>query len=174
MLASLPAADLKRIRSGLELVPLALNTVVYEDGEKSKYAYFPANCIVSLVHVMRNGDSAEIAMIGNEGIVGPALFMGWATTPNRAVVQSAGSAWRISAETLKGEFGGDGPVQGLLLRFTRALLTQITQTAACYRHHTIDQQLCRWLLVFLDRVNGNELRMTQELMGEINFSNLDV
>jgi CRP-like cAMP-binding protein len=167
LLASLPAADFKRVQSRLELVPMPLDSVIYDNGGISNYAYFPADCIVSLLHNMQNGDSAEIAMVGNDGVVGIALFMGGATMPNRAIVQGAGHAWRISAETLKAEFKRAGPMQYLLLRYTQALITQMAQTAACYRHHTIDQQLCRWLLLSLDRVDGNELRMTQELIANM-------
>ena len=167
ILASLPAADLKRIQSHLELVPLPLGTVVYENGGITKHAYFPADSIVSLLHVMENGDSAEIAMIGNDGIVGIALFMGGATMPNRAVVQGGGHAWRIPAEILKSEFKRAGPMQFILLRYTQALITQMAQTAACDRHHTIDQQLSRWLLLSLDRVSNGELRMTQELIANM-------
>jgi CRP-like cAMP-binding protein len=167
LLASLPDADLKRVQSRLELVPLPLNRIVYENGEISNYAYFPADCIVSLLNVMQNGDPAEIAMVGNEGVVGLALFMGGTTMPHRAVVQAAGSAWRIPAKTLKTEFERAGPMQHLLLRYTQALIAQITQTAACYRHHSIDQQVCRWLLLSLDRLNGNELNITHEVMANM-------
>jgi CRP-like cAMP-binding protein len=167
LLATLPAADFKRLQPHLELVPMPLGTVVYENGGISKFAYFPTDSIVSLLHVMENGDSAEIAMVGNDGVVGIALFMGGATMPSRAVVQGGGHAWRMPAEILKTEFKRAGPMQYLLLRYTQALITQMAQTAACYRHHTIDQQLCRWLLLSLDRLANNEIRMTQELIANM-------
>ena len=167
LLASLPAADYKRISARLEVVPLSLGEVLYENGEISKYAYFPADCIVSKLYVMENGDSAEIAMVGREGIVGIAVFMGGITMPGRAVVQNAGNAYRIRAELIKDEFKRGGVVQDLLLRYTQALITQMAQTAACYRHHSIEQQLCRWLLLCIDRLPSNVLNMTQELIASM-------
>jgi CRP-like cAMP-binding protein len=164
LLASLPAAEYKRVVAALDLIHMPLGMVLYGDRKASKHAYFPLDCIVSLLHIMRNGDSAEIAMIGREGIVGVSVFMGGATTPSRAVVQSAGHAYRIPAETIREEFRLGGPLQYLLLRSTQALLTQMAQTAACNRHHSIDQQLCRWLLLSIDRLPSNELYMTQELI----------
>ncbi|MGH8641987.1 MAG: Crp/Fnr family transcriptional regulator [Burkholderiales bacterium] len=167
LLASLPAADYKRLAAGLDLVPMKLGAVVYENGDIANYAYFPLDCIVSLLSVMENGDSAEIAMVGREGIVGVSVFMGGASAPSRAVVQSAGDAYRIPADQMKVEFRRGGPIQYLLLRYTQALITQMAQTAACNRHHTIEQQLCRWLLLSLDRLPTGDLRMTQELIANM-------
>ncbi|NEV65399.1 Crp/Fnr family transcriptional regulator, partial [Thiorhodococcus minor] len=156
----------------LELVRLPLGMALYESGEGLSHVYFPTDAIVSLLYVMEDGASAEIAVVGNEGIVGIALFMGGETVPNRAVVQSAGYAYRLKGQVLKREFarfGGrrHGTLQPLLLRYTMALLTQMAQTAVCNRHHTIDQQLCRWLLLSLDRLPSNELQMTQELIANM-------
>jgi CRP-like cAMP-binding protein len=148
-------------------VPLSLGRAVYESGGKLDYIYFPTDCIVSLLYVMRDGASAEIAVVGHEGLVGVALFMGGESTPSRAVVQSAGAAYRLASKTLKREFEHAGPLQHLLLRYTQALITQMAQTAVCNRHHAIDQQLCRWLLLSLDRLSGNELVMTQELIANM-------
>jgi len=167
LLASLPAADHARLLSELELVPMPLGWSVYESGGHQGYVYFPTDCIVSLLYVMENGSSAEMAVTGNEGVVGIALFMGGETTPSRAVVQSAGHAYRLKAAVLKREFEHGGALQHLLLRFTQALITQMSQTAVCNRHHSVVQQLCRWLLLSMDRLPGNELRMTQELIANM-------
>jgi len=167
LLASLPAADYARLLSELELVPMPLGWSVYESGGHQGYVYFPTNSIVSLLYVMENGASAEMAITGNEGVVGIALFMGGETTPSRAVVQSAGHAYRLKAAVLKREFEHGGALQHLLLRFTQALITQMSQTAVCNRHHSVVQQLCRWLLLSMDRLPGNELRMTQELIANM-------
>jgi len=146
---------------------MALGDVVYESGSRQDYVYFPTTAIVSLLYVMADGASAEIAVVGNDGMVGIALFMGGETTPSRAIVQSAGSAFRLSGQLLKREFARAGPMQHLLLHFTQALLTQMAQTAVCNRHHSVDQQLCRWLLLSLDRLPSNELAMTQELIANM-------
>ncbi|MGA8146577.1 MAG: Crp/Fnr family transcriptional regulator [Gallionellaceae bacterium] len=167
LLAALPADVYERMSLHLELVPMPLGEVIYESGEQLRYVYFPTNCIVSLLYVMENGASAEIAVIGNEGIVGLALFMGGETMPNRAVVQSAGYAYRLRAPLVKQEFGLNGPLLRLLLRYTQALITQMAQTAVCNRHHSLDQQLCRWLLLSLDRLDSNQLVMTQELIANM-------
>jgi len=167
LLASLPAADYARLLSELELVPMPLGWSVYESGGHQEYVYFPTNSIVSLLYVMENGASAEMAITGNEGVVGIALFMGGETTPSRAVVQSAGHAYRLKAAVLRTEFEHGGALQHLLLRFTQALITQMSQTAVCNRHHSVVQQLCRWLLLSMDRLPGNELRMTQELIANM-------
>jgi len=151
----------------MELVTLPLGRALYESGDKLRHVFFPTTAIVSLLYVMENGASAEIAVIGNEGIVGIALFMGGETMPNRAVVQSKGQAYRLPGELLKREFNRGGPLQHLLLRYTLAMLTQMAQTAVCNRHHTVDQQLCRWLLLSLDRLSTNELTMTQELIANM-------
>ena len=151
----------------LERVPLPLGMVVYESGGTQGHVYFPTSAIVSLLYVLADGASAEIAVTGNEGLVGIALFMGGETTPSRAVVQSAGEGMRIRASLLKKEFESGGELQHLLLRYTQALITQMTQTAVCNRHHSVDQQLCRWLLMMLDRLPGNELVMTQELIANM-------
>jgi len=163
----LPAADYARLLPDLELVALPLGRAVYESGGKLDYIYFPTDGIVSLLYVMRDGATAEIAVVGHEGLVGIALFMGGESTPSRAVVQSAGTAYRLASNTLKREFEHAGPLQHLLLRYTQALITQMAQTAVCNRHHAIDQQLCRWLLLSLDRLSGNELVMTQELIANM-------
>ena len=167
LLESLPDAEWMRWKPVLEQVELPLGRVLYESGSKLSHVYFPTTAIVSLLYVMENGASAEIAVVGNEGIVGVSLFMGGETTPSRAVVQSAGQGFRLSAERLKAEFNLAGPVLHLLLRYTQALLTQMAQTAVCNRHHSLDQQLCRWLLLSLDRLHGNELVMTQELIANM-------
>jgi CRP-like cAMP-binding protein len=167
LLDSLPEAEWKRWEPLLEKVDLPLGTVLYESGLALSHVYFPTTAIVSLLYVMEDGASAEIAVVGNEGIVGVSLFMGGETTPSRAVVQSAGQGYRLSAERMKTEFNLAGPVLHLLLRYTQALLTQMAQTAVCNRHHSLDQQLCRWLLLSLDRLQGNELVMTQELIANM-------
>jgi len=164
LLAALPEAEWERWLPHLEFIDLPLGRVLYESGDTMNHAYFPTTALVSLLHVMENGASAEIAVAGFEGIVGISLFMGGDSTPSRAVVQSAGHAWRIKASVMKQEFNRSGPVMHLLLRYTQALLTQMAQTAVCNRHHTLDQQLCRWLLLSLDRLHSNELAMTQELI----------
>ena len=146
---------------------MPLGQVMYEAGVTLKYVYFPTTAIVSLLGVMENGASAEIAVVGNEGIVGVSLFMGGDSTPSRGVVQSAGKGYRLAAQLMKNEFNKAGPVLHLLLRYTQALITQMSQTAVCNRHHSLDQQLCRWLLLSLDRLQGNELVMTQELIANM-------
>ena len=167
LLAALPSADYKRLRPELEHVRLELGQALYESGSGQAYVYFPTDSIVSLLYVMKNGSSAEIAVVGNEGVVGIALFMGGETTPSRAVVQSAGFAYRFRDSLLKIEFERGGALQHLLLRYTQALITQMSQTAACNRHHAVEQQLCRWLLLSLDRLHSNELTMTQELIANM-------
>jgi CRP-like cAMP-binding protein len=151
----------------LEIVPLHLGQVLYESGATLSHVYFPTTTIVSLLYVTENGESAEIAIVGNEGIVGISLFMGGESTTSRAVVQSAGQAFRLKAQALKDEFNQGGPLMHLLLRYTQALITQMAQTAVCNRHHTLDQQLCRWLLLSLDRLRGMDLVMTQELIANM-------
>jgi CRP-like cAMP-binding protein len=163
----LPGAVRDRWLSQLEFVELALGDVVYEPGATLSHVYFPTTAIISLLYVMENGESAEIAVVGNEGIVGVSLFMGGKSTPSRAVVQSAGTGLRLKAEILEEEFNQGGPVLHLLLRYTQALLTQMAQTAVCNRHHSLDRQLCRWLLLSLDRLESNELIMTQELIANM-------
>jgi CRP-like cAMP-binding protein len=167
LLAALPAADYERLLPHLEIVQLPLGWPVYESGSAQKYEYFPTDSIVSLLYVMENGSSAEIAVVGNEGMVGISLFMGGDTTPSRAVVQSAGEGYRITASILKTEFALGAELQHLSLRYTQALITQMAQTAVCNRHHSVDQQLCRWLLLSLDRLPSNELTMTQELIANM-------
>jgi CRP-like cAMP-binding protein len=167
LLAALPAAEFERLSPHLELVPMPLGEVLYEPGVSMQHVYFPTTSIVSLLYVMEDGASAEIAVVGNEGILGVALFMGGETTPSRAVVQSAGHGYRLKSRLLKEEFVRGGPVMQLLLRYTQALITQMAQTAVCNRHHSVDQQLCRWLLLSLDRLTGSELTMTQELIGNM-------
>ena len=164
---ALPAEDFERLQPHLELVPLPLGWVVYESGAAQDHLYFPTSAIVSLLYILENGTSAEIAVVGNDGAVGIALFMGGETTPSRAVVQSAGEGYRLSARVLKQEFDLGGAFQPLLLRYTQALITQMAQTAVCNRHHTVDQQLCRWLLLSLDRLASNELVMTQQLIANM-------
>jgi CRP-like cAMP-binding protein len=167
LLAALPAADFKRLLPHLKLVPLPLGEVLYESGIMLRHVYFPTESIVSLLYVMSDGSSAEIAVVGNEGVIGVSLFMGGETTPSRAVVQSAGHAFRLPGQVLKDEFSRAGAMQHLLLRYTQALITQMAQTAVCNRHHSLDQQLCRWLLLSLDRLNSNQLLMTQELIANM-------
>jgi len=167
LVAGLPDAEWRRWLPHLEPVDLALGQVIYESGDTLSHAYFPTTAIVSMLYVMQDGDSAEIAVIGSEGVVGISLFMGGGSTPSRAVVQNAGQGFRISAQTLKAEFERSLPVSHLLLRYTQALISQMTQTAACNRHHTLDQQLCRWLLLSLDRHSGNELVMTRKLISNM-------
>jgi len=167
LLAALPPADYERLLPHLELVPLPLGWAVYEAGGHLGYVYFPTTSIVSLLYVLENGASAEIAVTGNDGLVGIALFMGGESTPSRAVVQSAGHAYRLKAAMLKSEFRQGGRLQYLALRYTQALITQMAQTAVCNRHHSVEQQLCRWLLLSLDRLPSNELVMTQELIANM-------
>lgn len=167
LLGALPDADLKRWLPDLELIELPLGKVLYESSGVEKNVYFPTSGIVSLLYVMKNGDAAEIAVIGNEGIVGISLFMGGNSTPSRAVVQSGGKGFRLKAQIMKDDFDRFGPVTHLLLRYTQALITQISQTAVCNRHHSLDEQLCRWLLLSLDRLPGSELVMTQELIANM-------
>ena len=167
LLAALPAAEWERWLPQLEWVEMPLGEVLYESGTTLSHVYFPLTAIVSLLYVMENGASAEIAVVGNEGIVGISLFMGGESTPSRAVVQSAGHGFRLNAQTMKDEFNRAGPVLHLLLRYTQALITQMAQTAVCNRHHSLDQQLCRWLLLSLDRLQGNDLVMTQELIANM-------
>lgn len=167
LLNALPADDYNRIAPHLELTPLALGDVLYEPGAKLRDVYFPTTSIVSLLYVMEDGASAEIAIVGNEGILGISMFMGGDSTPSRAVVQSAGHGFRLKVNLLKDEFERFGPTMHLLLRYTQALITQMAQTAVCNRHHSIDQQLCRWLLLSLDRLTSNELSMTQELIANM-------
>ncbi len=167
LLAVLPEPLYSQLVPHLELVQLPLGEALYESGSHLDHVYFPTTAIVSLLYVMENGASAEIAVVGYEGIVGIALFLGGETMPNRAVVQSAGYAYRLKGHLLKQEFSRSGALQHLLLRYTLALLSQMAQTAVCNRHHTVDQQLCRWLLLSLDRLPSNELRMTQELIANM-------
>ena len=167
LLAALPEPIFERLRLHLEPVDLPLGMVVFESGGKLRHIYFPTSGIVSLLYAMENGASTEIAVIGNEGVVGIALFMGGESTPGRAVVQSAGRGFRLKARALKAEFDLGGPLQQLLLRYTQALIAQMTQTAVCNRHHSVDQQLCRWLLLSLDRLPSNKLAMTQELIANM-------
>jgi CRP-like cAMP-binding protein len=167
LLAALPEDEYARLLPDLELVQMPLGTVIYESGSELRHVYFPTTSIVSLLYVMINGASAEIGVVGNEGLLGVALFMGGETMPNRAVVQSAGQAYRLKGQLLKQEFSRAGELQHLLLRYTQALLTQMAQTAVCNRHHSLDQQLCRWLLLSYERLSSNELMMTQELIGNM-------
>lgn len=167
LLDALPASDYERLAPHLELIPMKLGDVLYEPGVRLRHVYFPTTSIVSLLYVMEDGASAEIAIVGNEGILGISLFMGGETTPSRAVVQSAGYGFRLKAQLLKDEFHRFGPMLHLLLRYTQALITQMAQTAVCNRHHSVDQQLCRWLLLSLDRLASNELSMTQELIANM-------
>jgi CRP-like cAMP-binding protein len=164
LLAALPRAEFDRIAPHLELVPMKLGDFLYEPGQQMTHAYFPTTCIVSLHYVIESGASAEIAGVGKEGVVGISLFMGGNTTPSSAVVQTAGYAYRLDRRRLKEEFDRSGAMMKLFLRYTQALMTQMTQTAVCNRHHTVDQQLCRWLLTTLDRVPSGKLVMTQELV----------
>ena len=167
LLTVLPSDVFTRWLPHLEWVDMPLGAVLYESSGKMTHVYFPEDCIVSLLFVLENGSSAEIAVVGLEGMVGISLFMGGNTTPSRAVVQSAGKAYRLSAAFLKQEFDLSSPVMHLLLRYTQALITQMTQTAVCNRHHSLDQQLCRWLLLSLDRLSGPHLVMTQELIANM-------
>jgi CRP-like cAMP-binding protein len=167
LLRALPPQEWERLQPNLEPVTMPLGQVLYESGAHMRHVYFPTTCIVSLLYVLENGASAEIAIVGNEGMVGVALFMGGETTPSRAVVQSAGQAHRLTGEAMREEFLHATALQHLLLRYTQALLTQMAQTAVCNRHHSVDQQLCRWLLLSLDRLPTNKLSMTQELIASM-------
>ncbi len=167
ILAALPAQDYTRLLPDLELIPMPLGWALYESGGHMGHLYFPTTSLVSLLYVMEDGASAEIAITGNCGLVGISLFMGGETTPSRAVVQSAGNGYRLGANVAKKEFATGGHLQHLALRYTQALITQMAQTAVCNRHHSLDQQLCRWLLLSIDRLQGNELVMTQELIANM-------
>ncbi|MCD2450382.1 Crp/Fnr family transcriptional regulator [Methylicorpusculum oleiharenae] len=167
LINALPAEDQARLIHLLELVPFTLGKVLYESGDTLRYVYFPVDAIVSLLYVMESGASAEIAVVGNEGVIGVALFMGGESTTNRAIVQSAGYAYRLSGKGFKKELNRHGQLMNLMLRYTQSLLTQMAQTAVCNRHHTIDQQLCRWLLLSLDRLLCNQLVMTHELIANM-------
>jgi CRP-like cAMP-binding protein len=167
LLAALPAEVQARLFPELEPVKLKLGKVLYESGDALHHVYFPTDSIVSLLYVMESGASAEISVVGNDGLIGVALFMGGESTPSRAVVQSAGSAYRLPGQRLKDEFNRHGEMLLLMLRYTQSLITQMAQTAVCNRHHSIDQQLCRWLLLSLDRLPGNRLTMTQELIANM-------
>jgi CRP-like cAMP-binding protein len=167
LLAALSPDERERIYPHLRLVSLPLGKALYESGDVLRHVYFPTDSIVSLLYVLADGASAEISVVGNEGLIGIALFMGGETTPSRAIVQSAGHAYRLIGQQLKDEFHRNGPLQLLLLRYTQALITQMAQTAVCNRHHSVDQQLCRWLLLSLDRVASNQLIMTQELIANM-------
>jgi CRP-like cAMP-binding protein len=167
LLRALTADAMERLLPYLEDIDLPLGAVIYESGDVVRHIYFPTDCIVSLLYVLASGSSAEIAIVGNEGLIGIALFMGGERTPNRAIVQSAGHAFRLPGQRLKDEFHRNDTVRDLLLRYTQARITQMAQTAVCNRHHSVDQQLCRWLLLSLDRLSSNELNMTQELIANM-------
>ena len=167
LLGALSATERERLYPHLQLVPMPLGKVLYESGDVMRHVYFPTDSIISLLYVLEDGASAEISVVGNEGLIGVALFMGGETTPSRAIVQSAGFAYRLIGQLLKEEFHRNGGMQLLLLRYTQALLTQMAQTAVCNRHHSVDQQLCRWLLLSLDRLSSNKLSMTQELIANM-------
>jgi CRP-like cAMP-binding protein len=167
LLDALPREQSERWQLHLEYVDIRLAQVLYEAGGTLSHLYFPTTAIVSLLYVMKNGESAEIAVVGNEGVVGVSLFMGGGSTSSRALVQSAGGAYRLSSELMKQEFDRAGPVQHLFLRYTQALMTQMVQTAACNKHHSLDQQLCRWLLLSLDRLQGTEMLMTEKLIAHM-------
>ncbi|SHN26541.1 cAMP-binding domain of CRP or a regulatory subunit of cAMP-dependent protein kinases [Duganella sacchari] len=167
LLKALPAEDFSRLTVHLEQTALLVGDVLYESGDRQHYVYFPVSAVISLHYLLENGGSSEIAGVGNEGMLGVALIMGGHSTPSRAVVQASGAAYRLSASILLQEFERSGPLQRLLLRYTQALLTQMSQTAVCNRHHTVEQQLCRWLLLTLDRLSTNELKITQELISNM-------
>jgi CRP-like cAMP-binding protein len=167
LLAALSEAERERLYPHLRLVPMPLGHALYESGDVLRYVYFPLDCIVSLLYVLENGASAEISVVGREGLIGVALFMGGETTPSRAIVQSAGHAYRLDGQRLKDEFHRNGGLQLLLLRYTQTLITQMAQTAVCNRHHSVDQQLCRWLLLSIDRLPSDKLVMTQELIANM-------
>jgi len=174
LLGALPAEVLARLITELELVPLKLGQVLAESGETMSHAYFPLDCIISLLYVMENGESAEIAIVGNEGVIGVALFMGGDSTISRAIVQNAGYAYRLKARVIKDEFTAGGAFSRLLLMFASALITQMIQTAACNKHHTVDQQLCRWMLLSLDRLPSTKISMTDKLIGNMLGIKLDM
>ena len=167
LIAALSATECDRLSNDLELISLTLGEVLYESGQTMSHAYFPIDCVVSMLYVMENGESAEIAIVGNEGMIGIALFMGGESTMSRAIVQNAGHAYRLKAEVLKDEFHGGGALSRLLLMFTSVLITQMVQTAACNRHHSVDQQLCRWMLLSLDRLSSVRMSMTAKLIGNM-------
>jgi len=167
LLAALPADEFARLEPDMEPASLALGEVIYESGEQLEYVYFPTTAIISLLYIMENGSTAEIGMTGNDGLVGIALFMGGSTTPNRAIVQSAGNAFRLPSKKLQSAFGLGGTFQSLLLRYTQYLMTQISQTAVCNRLHSVEQQLCRWLLINHDLLHSNKLVMTHELIANM-------
>jgi CRP-like cAMP-binding protein len=167
ILGALPTAERERLYPHLQLVPMSLGMVIYESGARLRHIYFPTSSIVSLLYVLKDGATAEIAVVGREGAVGVSLFMGGETTPSRAVVQSAGFAYRLTRARLKKEFERHGQMLHLLLRYTQSLITQMAQTAVCNRHHALEQQLCRWLLLSLDRLESSELKMTQELIANM-------
>src|SRR5690349_16611995 len=167
ILRALPKNERERLFPHLKLVEMPLGMVLYESGAALRHVYFPTDSIVSLLYVMQDGATAEIAVVGNEGVIGVSLFMGGETTPSRAIVQSAGHAYRLTGSRLKQEFSRHGEMLNVLLRYTQSLLTQMAQTAVCNRHHSLDQQLCRWLLLSLDRLSGNQLNMTQELIANM-------
>jgi CRP-like cAMP-binding protein len=167
LLKALAEADLARLLPHLEPADMPLGRVLYESGRHLNHVYFPTTCIISLLHVLENGQSAEIAVVGNDGVVGVSIFMGGQTTPSRAVVQSAGEAYRMPGPVMMAEFTRGSEMQHLMLRYTQALLTQMSQTAVCNRHHSVDQQLCRWLLLSIDRLPSPELTMTQELIANM-------
>ncbi|HJY05151.1 MAG TPA: Crp/Fnr family transcriptional regulator [Bryobacteraceae bacterium] len=167
LIAALSATECDRLSNDLELISLTLGQVLYESGQTMSHAYFPIDCVVSMLYVMENGESAEIAIVGNEGMIGIALFMGGESTMSRAIVQNAGHAYRLKAEVLKDEFHGGGALSRLLLMFTSVLITQMVQTAACNRHHSVDQQLCRWMLLSLDRLSSVRMSMTAKLIGNM-------
>lgn len=167
LLEAVPTDVQDRLFKFLELVDMPLGKVLYESGDTMRHVYFPTDCIVSLLYVMESGASAEISVVGNEGVVGISLFMGGESTSSRAIVQSAGSAYRLAGQRIKDEFNRHGEMMLLLLRYTQSLITQMSQTAVCNRHHSIDQQLCRWLLLSLDRLSDNKLTMTQELIANM-------
>jgi len=167
ILAALAATERERLFPHLERVEMPLGGVLYESGDTLRHMYFPTDCIVSLLYVLEDGASAEIAVVGNEGAIGVALFMGGETTPSRAIVQSAGAAYRLTGKRIKDEFNRHGQLHHVLLRYTQSLITQMAQTAVCNRHHSVHQQLCRWLLLSLDRLPSNKLTMTQELIANM-------
>ena len=167
LLAALPSAERGRFSDHLELVPVTLGQVLYESGETMRHAYFPTDCVISMLYVMKNGESAEIAIVGNEGMIGIALFMGGDSTMSRAIVQNSGHAYRLKAQVLKDEFRRGNALARSLLMFGSALITQMVQTAACNRHHTVDQQLCRWMLLSLDRLPAGTISMTAKLIGNM-------
>lgn len=167
LLEALPHGEFDRLSADLEAVPMPLGQVLYESGGRQEHVWFPTTCIVSHMYLLRDGASAEIAVVGNEGIVGTSIFMGGDTTPSRAVVRGSGHGYRLKAHLLKAEFDRGGPVLRLLLRYTQALMTQMTQTAVCNRHHSVEQQLCRTLLLSLDRSSGDALTLTQELIASL-------